>query len=77
VITYKLVAGHDVVLDLGRRDWADIGPQGDILLAGDGRLSRLAPDAEGRWLSGETRTVADLSDHRFESRPAPDCAQRW
>jgi hypothetical protein len=77
VITYQLAAGRDVVLDLGRLDWADIAPQGDLLIAGDGRLSRLAPDDEGRWRSEATRTVVDLSSHRFESRVAPDWTLRW
>lgn len=77
VITYRLVAGEDVILDLGRLDWVDVGPQGELLFAGDGRLSRLTHDDQGRWRSGETRTVIDLSNHRFESRIAPDWAQRW
>jgi hypothetical protein len=77
VITYRLAAGPDVILELGRLDSADVDAHGELLMAGDGRLSRLAPDGHGDWHPEGIRTIVDLSDHRFESRLAPDWAQRW
>jgi hypothetical protein len=77
VTTYRLAHEDNVLLDLGRLDWADVDPRGELLMAGGGRLSRLAPDRRGDWHPNGIRTIVDLSDHRFESRLAPAWAQRW
>jgi hypothetical protein len=73
---YRLLDGHRVILDLGRLDWADAGPNADLLIAADGRLSRLAGNIDD-WRAESIRTVVDLRDHRFEARVAPEWAQRW
>jgi hypothetical protein len=57
-------------------DWADAGPRGDVLLARDGRLRRLDAIAVGEP-AAEFREVADLRDHRFDTRSAPADALVW
>ena len=69
--------GETVLRDLGRADWADAGPHGDLLLARDGRLWRLAPRRGRGWTDGDLREVADLTADAFEPRVAPDPATRW
>jgi hypothetical protein len=71
VLSYELV--HDgEQRDLGRADWADSDHNGDLLLAREGRLFRLA----GSDFGSEPREVADLRSHRFEERQAPAEALR-
>ena len=77
VITWRLMEGEAVLRDLGRADWADAGPHGDLLLARDGRLWRLAPRRGRGWTDGDLREVADLTADAFEPRVAPDPATRW
>lgn len=71
VVTYRLLDGETVVRDLGRADWADAAPNGDLLLAKDGRLQRLDTNTGSDVAQADFREVADLRDHRFESRLAP------
>jgi hypothetical protein len=76
--TYRLLVDGIVVRDLGRADWADRSPNGDLLLAHDGRLLRMAaPTSPDGWRTAEARVVADLTPHRFEPRVAPASATRW
>jgi hypothetical protein len=70
VLTWRLLDGETVVRELGRADWADAAPTGDLLLARDGRLLRVDATALGDP-AAEVHEVADLRDHRFEARVAP------
>lgn len=76
VVTYRLLDGESVVRELGGADWADVAPDGDLLLARDGRLLRLSATAVGDP-TAEFREVADLRHHRFEARIAPAEALVW
>ena len=79
VTTYRLKRDDVVLRELGRADWADRSPNsGDLLLARDGHLERLAAPAtpEG-WARAEPKLVADLDGHRFEAREAPPQAVDW
>jgi hypothetical protein len=74
---YRLLDGNHEVRDLGTADWADAAPNGDLLLARDGRLFRLSARDPITFRDGELREVADLRGHRFEERIAPAAALRW
>ncbi len=71
--TAQVVGVADEVLaDLGPIDWADIDPNGDILLARDGCLYRLP------WpRATEPVLVADLGGMTFEPCAAPGFAAGW
>jgi hypothetical protein len=71
---YRLLEGGRTVRDFGRIDWADWSADGDLLIAADGRLSRLPAD---HLLAGDPREVADLRADRFRSVVAPGAATRW
>lgn len=74
---YDLMERGSVVRSLGRADWADAAPNGDLLLAQDGRLLRLAPTDSRGWAEVEPRLVGDISDHVFERREAPEDKRLW
>lgn len=80
VIEYQVVRKDgDVVLNLGRTDWADWDRTGDLLFAKDGRLHRLRPDLGNSVAYTLERAVelADLRSLQFEEKAAPDEALRW
>jgi hypothetical protein len=77
VTTYRLLEDEQAIRDLGRADWADRAPNGDLLLARDGSLFRLSAAGQTDWADGSLREVANLSDHRFEERKAPHWATIW
>jgi hypothetical protein len=77
IVTYRLLDGETSIRDIGRADWADVAPDGGLLLARDGRLLRLDIDPFDTWADAEFREVADLRDHRFEARVAPVEASSW
>jgi hypothetical protein len=77
VQTARLLDGDEVIRDLGRVDWVDRGPEGALLLAAEGRLSRLDAADARMWANDDLREVADLRTDLFEARVAPDEAQEW
>lgn len=77
VLSYRLLRDSEVIRDLGRADWADADVDGNVILAQDGRLFRLALNLEDEVVSAALALVADLRAHRFENRPAPAWATRW
>jgi hypothetical protein len=74
---HRLLRDGELVRDLGRLDWADAGPDGDLLLANDGCLRRLPAADAADWATAEPRLVADLRDHRFAALEAPRDAVHW
>lgn len=64
-----------IVRDLGRIDWADTDPRGDVLWTAGGRVYRLAAGALGR--DGEAQLVADLNSRSFKGVVAPDEMRNW
>jgi hypothetical protein len=78
VLHYDLIddAG-EVCRDLGRLDWADWDRGGDLLLASDGRLQRLAAASVAALIGGEPRTLVDLSPLAFVQRAADPAATQW
>ncbi len=78
VTSWRIARGTDTLLDLGRADWADRGPGGDLLLARDGRLLRVAaPQVSEGWADAPAREIADLRADTFERMEAPASALRW
>jgi hypothetical protein len=77
VARYRVLHDGREVRSIGPADWADTGPNGDLLLARDGRLFRLSGDSPSSLQDGELHEVADLRGHRFEERIAPAEARRW
>ena len=65
----------NVLQDYGRSDWADWSTTDELLLARDGRVSRVVFDRHG--MPAQPEVLIDLSPLRFESVPPPLNAQRW
>jgi len=64
--------------DLGRVDWVDAGPNGDVLWSAGGKLFRLAgPWRRGANIDAEAKLVADLNDMAFEAIEAPKRVMHW
>jgi hypothetical protein len=77
VTGHRLREGGRLVRDLGRTDWADWSPTGDLLIAANGALSRLDGSSAESLRDAPLVEIADLRAHVFESREAPDAATRW
>jgi hypothetical protein len=65
----------DVVLDLGRSDWADWSRSGELLFARDGRVYRVPIDRNGK--AGGIDELIDLRSLRFEEVQPPPAALTW
>ncbi len=68
------VGDEEVVLDLGRTEWADWDRSGDLLFARDGVLFRIRRNP---LTLTRAREVVDLRDREFVARPAPPRARIW
>jgi hypothetical protein len=77
VTRYRVTRDGRQVRDLGRADWADGDPNGDLLLAQNGRLFRLRGGTADDWGDAPLVEVADLRGHVFEAMTAPPAATRW
>jgi hypothetical protein len=68
----------DLILDLGRTDWADLDHNGDVLYAASGRLYRFkVRRSTSRWRDTEPILVADLNDMSFQRVVSPSRARTW
>lgn len=76
LMEYRVVDRHgNVVLDLGRTDWADWSRDGDLLFAKEGCLFRARMNKETG--PGRPEKLIDLSGLKFEAiEPKPE-ATRW
>jgi hypothetical protein len=73
-VTYKVGGpAHEVVFDLGKKDWADWCPRGDLLYAVEGKIYRRNVDLE----PSSTEQLIDLCGLRFVEREPPAEAKRW
>ena len=78
VLHYDLIdEAGEVRRDLGRLDWADWDHGGDLLMASDGRLQRLAVGSAGASFDDEPRTLIDLSALTFVQRAPDPSATQW
>jgi hypothetical protein len=63
---------------LGRADWADWSPAGDLLLARDGKIYRLALTEDHLPVElDRARELIDLAMAKFEHRRPPQEARSW
>jgi hypothetical protein len=60
---------------LGRSDWADWLPDGDLAFATSGKLYRVS--SEPRGFESPARLIVDLSDRAFRERKAPEHTMTW
>lgn len=76
VVEYRVVDRHgNVVLDLGRADWADWSHDGDLLFAKEGCLLRARMNK--RTGPAQPEKLIDLGGLKFEAiEPRPE-ATRW
>jgi hypothetical protein len=76
VVEYRVVdAARDVVIDLGRCDWADWSRSGELLFGRDGRLHRVVERDNGGF--GAPEELIDLRPLKFAAREAPPEALVW
>ena len=75
VVRTKSGEADELLLDLGRAEWADWDRTGDLLFARDGVLSRLRRK-DGLDIE-KAREVIDLRDRKFEARVSPPHARNW
>lgn len=76
VMEHRVVDPHgNVVLDLGRTDWADWSRDGDLLFAREGCLFRARMNK--RTGPAEPQLLIDLSGLKFEAMAPPPEATRW
>jgi hypothetical protein len=76
VMEHRVVDSHgQVVLDLGRTDWADWSRDGDLLFAKEGCLFRARMNQ--RSGPAEPQNLIDLSGLKFEAIASPPEATRW
>ncbi len=64
-------------VSLGRTDWADWLPSGDLAYAGGGRLYRLAHVNGELQTPPDARLLIDLNDRAFRPLEPPEGARRW
>ncbi len=77
LIEYSVLRDGSQQDKVGRSDWADWSPSGDLLFAMDGCLYR-TPCKHGALSSLESSIkLADFSDVRFASSEAPPQFRRW
>jgi len=76
VTEHRLLSEDDeVVMDFGRSDWADWSQSGELLLARDGKLSRVR--TSGGRAQIRVEQLVDLAGLRFEEVPPTPGALRW
>ncbi|MBC7984305.1 MAG: hypothetical protein H7Y02_10680 [Candidatus Obscuribacterales bacterium] len=76
VIEHNIVdANGEVVLTLGRSDWADWSQTGEVLLATQGRLFRIVINPKSG--PGEPEELINLCDLKFQEVAPPSEAMQW
>jgi hypothetical protein len=76
-IDYDLVGPKGDIATIGRCDWADWNPNGDLVFAQSGCIYRLSPKHRRFGLIESSRVIADFSDLRFQPVQAPPEATVW
>jgi len=72
---YLLDGQENILLALGRSDWADWSQSGELLFAREGRVHRVVIGAGGA--PGKPDELIDLGALRFEEVPPPPDALSW
>lgn len=76
VVEHRVVRREtgEIVLDLGRSEWADWDRSGDLLFARDGVLFRIR---RSPLTIARAKEVVDLRDRTFVARASPPAARLW
>jgi len=77
VIDYALLDRNGDVAAIGRCDWADWAPNGDLLFAQSGCIYRLSPKHRKFGLIESSRVIADFNELKFQPVQAPPEATMW
>jgi hypothetical protein len=76
VIEHAVMHGQKLIDALGRTDWAEWLPNGDLVFTRSGQLLRLRFNGRELPMSECAEQIADFSAIRFEPKEAPKKAQR-
>jgi len=76
-IDHEVVYGDGLVQSLGRTEWADWSPEGDLLYSRLGGLFRLRYERESLPPVQNAKLIADFSELRFENKEAPAEMLYW
>ena len=74
---HSLLRDENRVDKIGRSEWADWSPSGDLLFSMDGKLYRLPSNQVGLPDLENASMIADFSVLQFENRMAPARYLRW
>lgn len=74
---HSLVREDGTVESIGRSEWADWSPKGDLLFSQSGCLFRLQFEDEVLGLIEASKQIADFSALEFQEKPASDEAREW
>ena len=74
---HSVVTDGEVSHNIGRSDWAEWAPNGDLLFSRGSSLYRLAYARRALAPLAEARQLIDLGELTFTAREAPESAQRW
>ncbi|MBI2093698.1 MAG: hypothetical protein HYT88_03130 [Candidatus Omnitrophica bacterium] len=78
VIEHQIrLGGEQLLIQLGRTDWADWDSNSDLLLAKDGKLLRVEPGSDDTYDFERAIELADFSKLKFEEKTAPVEATKW
>ena len=77
VIDYELIGPNDKPARIGRCDWADWDPNGDLLFARAGCIYRLSPEKKQFPSVELSRMIADFNGMKFENVEPPPEATLW
>jgi hypothetical protein len=77
LIDYDLHAAGIATASLGRCDWADWDPNGDLLFAQSGCIYRLSPEKKKFPPIELSRVIADFGGMKFENVTPPPEATEW
>jgi hypothetical protein len=77
VVDYNLLAPGKTVMSLGRCDWADWDPKGDLLFAQSGCIYRLSAEKKHFPPIELSRLIADFTELKFENVAPPPEATQW
>lgn len=77
LIEHSLHSEDGIHGDIGRSEWADWSPTGDLLFAQSGCLYRLRPSKRKFGPIEESEQIADFNDLSFQRIEPPESAVSW
>jgi hypothetical protein len=77
LIEYSIVRKDGKVESIGRSEWADWSPTGDLLFSRSGCLFRLELRDNTLPQIEAAKQIADFTNLEFQSMESPDAMRRW